>query len=225
MPRINKKNYLSVIGLGLLFSCTKTQALTETPFDFQLDLEHQQIELEQNTQLNSNSIGIRYRDRSGWPIGLDLYFGYMGASHDNEPSAEGIDTSGYYLGLGINSSTSAENTIQIGVDLSFIYNSSTDNTTGNTMELQWGQVDGSVWLMAHITELIKPYACATYLYLDGTQKLKGTSPSQTDLKNKDDFGGCAGIMFTMPDKGFVGIEAAGGAKEGVKVYFGKSFNY
>lgn len=225
MSGIKKKNYLTAIGLGLLLCGTETQALTETPFDFQLDLEHQEIDLEQNTQLKSDSIGIRYRDRTGWPIGLDLYFGYMGASHDNEPSAVEFDTSGYYLGLGINSSTSTENTIQIGVDLSFVYYSGSDNSTGNTMELNWGQVDGSVWLMAHITERVKPYACITYLYIDGTQRIKGTSPSQMDLKNKDDFGGCAGLMFTMPDKGFVGIEAAGGAKEGVKVYFGKSFHY
>ncbi len=226
MSGSTKKSNLTAIGIVMLLLCNaESQALTNTQFDFQLDLEHQEIDLEQNSQLQSNAIGIRYQDRSGWPIGLDLYFGYMGASHDNISNTVAIDTSGYYLGLGISSSTSAEKTIQTGVDVSYVYYAGTDNSTGNSMELKWGQVDGRAWLMANISKRVKPYICATYLYLNGTQRVNGTSPSQTDLKNKDDFGGCAGLVFTMPEKGFIGIEAAGGAKEGVKVYFGKSFNY
>ena len=107
----NNKRWFAA-AIVLLLPCMKSEAFDEIPFDFQLDLEQQRINLEQNSELKTNALGLRYRDKTGWPLGLDLYLGYMNASHEDDPSTVGYDTSGYYIGLGMNTATSAEKKLQ-----------------------------------------------------------------------------------------------------------------
>ena len=115
--------------------------------------------------------------------------------------------------------------LQSGFDLSYVYYSASDTVTTQTLELTWAQLEARLWLMIQVSERIKPYACAIYFNLDGKQTFKSTSISQQDLNNQDNAGVCAGVLFEMPDNGFVGLEGTGGAKDGVKVYFGKRFHY
>lgn len=226
MERMNNLQKITIalcLGLAAGILPTAVTASSAYPFYFELVFEQQRIPLEGGTRLEANSFGFSYREHVTPWIGLALRLGRLGAEHEYDSAALNFDPSGYYAGLGFNSRTAERNRLQAGLDLEYNYYDSREEVGGDTLELDWTQSEARLWASLRLGGGFKFYGCVFALSVEAEQELKGTAASQQDLDNRDDSGQCAGLILETADRGVVGIEASGGARQGGRIYFGKYF--
>jgi hypothetical protein len=211
------------LALTLAASLLPACALAEYPFYFQLDLEQQRIPLADGSRLDAGTFGITYREYLSPGLGLDLRIGRLGVEHKQDSTALGYSPAGYYAGLGFTARTAPSRPFQSGVDVNYSYYYSSEAQGSDTLEVNWTQGEARLWAAMHVGGHFKLYGCAFALSINGDQTLKGTSPSQQTLDNRDTGGGCAGLVLETADHGVIGIEGSGGARQGGRIYFGRDF--
>lgn len=225
---MNKLNQSKVaLCISLLLASSIAAATTDTDFDFVLDFEQHDIDLDGGTKLEQKTIGFRYSEYSPWPLRFDLLMGWTEIKHLNDAIATGHNPAGYYAGLGLSSSTNPQRLFQVGFDISYRYfavNKEIDKDTDEQLDLDWTQTEAKLWLSGRVTERLNLYGCYYSMKLDGEQSFD-TDPVVADqeLKNKRSSGPCLGLKYAMPNKGFIGLEINDGTQQGGHIYFGKLF--
>jgi len=217
--RHSNLRFALTLAASLLPAC----ASAEYPFYFQLDLEQQRIPLAGGSRLDVGTFGITYREYLTPGTGLDLRIGRLGVEHKQDNTALGYSPAGYYAGLGFTTHTPSNQRVQGGLDLNYNYYYSSEAQNSDTLEVNWTQGEARLWGALRLGGRFKLYGCAFALNLSGDQTLKGTTPSQQTLDNRDSGGGCAGLVLETADHGVIGIEGSGGARQGGRVYFGRDF--
>jgi hypothetical protein len=220
----DKSRYPGLRFVLTLAACLlPASAFAEYPFYFELDLEQQRIPLADGTRLDAGTFGFTYREYLSPGLGLDLRVGRLGVEHKQDGTALGYSPAGYYAGLGFTARTAAARPFQGGLDLRYSYYYSSETQNSDTLEVNWTQGEARLWGAFHIGGRFKLYGCAFALSINGDQTLKGTTPSQQTLDNRDTGGACAGLVLETADHGVIGIEGNGGARQGGRIYFGRDF--
>ena len=219
MPNYRK----SILGLMLISLMSPLQAYADNPFYFELEFEQQRIPLRDQTRLDTFGFGFHYREPWLAYVDLDMKLGRLGLDHEKDSATQGYNLGGYYAGLGANVHTPEKYRLQAGLDLSYNYYDANDDQSENRLAINWTQAEAKLWLTLRLSTHFKAFACATALSLDGKQRVKGSSPTLTYLKNQDDAGLCGGLIMETEGHGFAAIEANGGNKQGGRIYFGRRF--
>jgi hypothetical protein len=198
-------------------------AFADYPFHFELDLEQQRIPLTDGSRLEAGTFGFTYREYLSPGMGLDLRIGRLGVEHKMDGTALGYSPVGYYAGLGFTTRTPSNHRFQGGLDLSYSYYYSSEAQNSDSLEVNWTQGEARLWAAMRLGGRFKLYGCAFAMSLSGDQTLKGATPAQQTLDNRDAGGGCAGLVLETADHGVIGIEGSGGARQGGRIYFGRDF--
>ncbi len=215
---------LLALSISICSALQTTLASANSPFYFALDFKQQRMPLANDSQLETNSFGFRYREYLAENFGIDMTLGRHNLDHENNSDALGYSPAGYHVGLGLSASTATRKRFQAGADLSYSYYDSNQYLNGDRIDLNWSQSEARLWLAMQLTSRLKAYGCAIAFRLNGEQKKTGAITTETQLDNRDNAGQCGGLSWETEDNGVIGIEANGGATRGGKIYFGRRFN-
>lgn len=213
---------LSISAVALLLSATAKA--DSPPFYFELNIKQQRIPMVGNSQLESNSFGLRYQENLTENVGVNMALGRQSLDHQNNANALGFSPSGHHAGLGLTANTAEKYRFQAGIDISYHYFDNNQYLNGERVKISWNQAEARLWLAIQLSPQFKAYGCAFAISLDGKQKVSSTTTVVTQLDNKDKTGQCGGLSWQTEDHGFIGIEANGGAMRGGRIYFGRWFD-
>lgn len=209
---------------ALLLAIASAGAAAGEINSFALEFGHTQLPLDDGTELESDTLGLRYSESSILPFRLEAALGREGVNHNGDSAALGFQPEGFYIGLDVDAATPRWNGFQAGATLGYSYHNADQQLGRLRLEIDWFRATARGWVAFHFNDMAKLYGCVTALNVSGDQSVAGATPEQVSFGNQHQSGYCGGLTLETGDGGYFGLEVESRTQSGVRLYFGKRYS-
>lgn len=195
-------------------------------FGADLHVAHDEVKLDDDSsqvKMRLTRVGLTISETYGDYLSLGMLGGYALADQKGQPLTEGLDFTGAYAGLNLQTVLPIGQRFRVELAGQFLYQWLKDETDSQRVRLGWSQGDALLDLQVDITHSITLYAGPLYSDISVDQTARGTVRSTTDFDGHRTTGAVYGIRAEVDPGGWVTLEAREGPMQGLALSFQRRF--
>lgn len=198
----------------------------DRPLDFSLYATQRKSEWNYGATIPHTTtkwLGVTWRERYGERFHLGIFGGYAFLTQTGNAVTAGQELDGYHVGISADVTLFRRGPIDAFITTAYTYQNVKHDGGQQDVKITWHEPSAALGAGIRLHPQVRLYGGANYGYVEGEQRVSGTTNQTTDFERKPKTGGFAGLEVLLDPGGYIGIGVQSGANRGAGIYFGRQY--